>query len=87
MQSKPSNTGRISIADFVEKTRPEKPRVGGFGEGLKSFARAVVTPPATIAARPFQLGKALLGADKEQQAVTLPFVGKIPRLTPILNAT
>jgi len=78
VQSKPSNTGRISIADFVEKTRPEKPRVGGFGEGLKSFARAVVTPPATIAARPFQLGKALLGADKEQQAVTLPFVGKIP---------
>lgn len=44
---------------------------------LNSIAKGIAKPVATLAARPYQLAKALTGASEEEQAVNLPWLGKI----------
>lgn len=52
----------------------EEERGGGF---LGGIARAIAEPVATLAVRPLQLGRALTGATPEEQAVNVPFLGRI----------
>ena len=58
------DTGTIP---YVPPVQPEQPstmgKVGGF---VKDIAKAIVSPVATLAARPVQLGAELLGATPEQ---------------------
>jgi len=53
--------------DVSQETVPKKE---GF---IKTLAKDIARPVATLAARPFQLAKALGGATEEEQAVELPF--------------
>jgi len=48
---------------------------------LKTFARGIIKPVATLAVRPIQAVKALSGATEEEQAINLPFLGKIETST------
>ena len=45
--------------------------------GAANLARTLLKPAVTVAARPTQLGRALLGATPEQQALNVPFIGRI----------
>lgn len=53
---------------------PPKEKKGGF---FKELAKDIARPVVTLAARPIQLAKALAGASEEEQAVTVPGIGKI----------
>lgn len=66
----------FSLQDIQQRGQPtaEPKQRGGF---LGSLARGIVKPVATLAARPFQLGKALLGATTEEQAIDIPGLGRI----------
>lgn len=51
-------------------------------EGLASkIFRGITEPVVTLAARPFQVAKAIGGATEEEQAINLPYYGKIKTAT------
>ena len=62
------------IDEVALKLGIQPPKQEGF---LSRTAKAILKPVATLAVRPYQIGKALAGATPEQQAVNLPFLGKI----------
>ncbi len=60
-----------TASTVVAEDQPKK-------EGLlKSIFRGITAPVVTLAARPVQLAKALGGATPEEQAINLPFYGRI----------
>ncbi len=82
VQPKPTeNTGDIfstlkAKASTTPNVSQETPNRSVFGTVL-NVAKDIARPVVTMAARPFQLGKALAGATPEEQAVNIPGFGRI----------
>ena len=63
---------KIGATPVIREVQPQQE---GF---LKTLAKGIVRPVATLAARPIQLARALGGATEEEQSLQLPFgLGKV----------